>query len=72
MYNACFQRDIAYADFKGLPRRTSSDKAQLDKTFNIAKKIQNIMDVNMNLFQWFITFLIQKRLVITLQVALLK
>ena len=72
MYNACFQRDIAYADFKGLPRRTSSDKAQLDKAFNIAKKIQNIMDDSMNLFQWFITFLIQKRLVITLQVALLK
>ena len=51
MYNACFQRDIAYPDFKGLPRRTSSDKAQFDKAFNIAKKIQNIMDVNVNLFQ---------------------
>ena len=34
---ACFQRDMAYGDFKDLPRRTSSDKVLRDKAFNIAK-----------------------------------
>ena len=67
MDNASFQRDIAYANLKDLSRRTSSDKA-----FNSAKKIQNMMGVNVDLFQWFIIFLIQKRLVIALQVVLLK
>ena len=67
MDNASFQRDIAYANLKDLSRRTSSDKA-----FNSAKKIQNMMGVNVDLFQWFIIFLIQKSLVIALQVVLLK
>ena len=67
MDNASYQRDIAYANLKDLSRRTSSDKA-----FNSAKKIQNMMGVNVDLFQWFIIFLIQKRLVIALQVVLLK
>ena len=34
---ACFQHDIAFRDFKGLKRRTFSDKILRDKTFNIAK-----------------------------------
>ena len=34
---ACFQHDIAYGDFKDLTRRTTSDKTQPDKAFNIAK-----------------------------------
>ena len=34
---ACFQHDMAYGDFKDLPRRTDSDKILRDKTFNIAK-----------------------------------
>ena len=34
---ACFQHDMAYGDFKDLPRRTASDKILLNKTFNIAK-----------------------------------
>ena len=34
---ACFQRDMAYGDFKGLTRRTASDKILCDKAFNIAK-----------------------------------
>ena len=72
MDNASFQRDIAYANLKDLSRRTSSDKALRDKAFNSAKKIQNMMGVNVDLFQWFIIFLIQKRLVIALQVVLLK
>ena len=28
---------MAYEDFKGLPRRTTSDKVLHDKSFNIAK-----------------------------------
>ena len=34
---ACFQHDMAYGDFKNLPRRTASDKVLCEKTFNIAK-----------------------------------
>ena len=34
---ACFQHDMAYGDFKDLPRRTASDKVLRDKPFNIAK-----------------------------------
>ena len=34
---ACFQRDIAYRDFKDLTRRTTSGKILLDRAFNIAK-----------------------------------
>ena len=34
---ACFQRDMAYGDFKDLARRTASDKVLRDKEFNIAK-----------------------------------
>ena len=35
---ACFQRDMAYRDFKDLAKRTASDKFLRDKAFNIAKK----------------------------------
>ena len=34
---ACFQNDMAYGDFKDLPRRTAADKILRDKAFNIAK-----------------------------------
>ena len=34
---ACFQHDMAYADFKGLTRRTASDKILRNKAFDIAK-----------------------------------
>ena len=34
---ACFQHDMAYGDFKGLKRRTASDKILRNKAFNIAK-----------------------------------
>ena len=40
----CFQHDMAYANFKDLPRRTASDKVLHDKAFNIAK-IQNMLDM---------------------------
>ena len=32
---SCFQRDIAYADFKDLPRRTAADKVLCNKAFNM-------------------------------------
>ena len=37
VYKACFQQDMAYGDFKDLPRRTTSDKVFYDKAFNIAE-----------------------------------
>ena len=33
----CFQRDMAYGDFKYLHRRTAADEVLRDKAFNIAK-----------------------------------
>ena len=33
----CFQHDMAYKDFKYLPKRRASDKVLREKTFNIAK-----------------------------------
>ena len=37
MDKACFQRDMAYGNFKGLPRKTAYDKVLSDKGFNIVK-----------------------------------
>ena len=34
---ACFQHDMAYGDFRDLPRRTAVDKVLRDKAFNVAK-----------------------------------
>ena len=34
---ACFQRNIAYGDYKGLAKITAADKVLRDKAFNIAK-----------------------------------
>ena len=34
---ACFQRDMAYGDFKDSTKRTVSDKILRDKAFNVAK-----------------------------------
>ena len=33
----CFQHDMAYGDFKDLPRRTASDKVLHNKEYDIAK-----------------------------------
>ena len=33
---ACFQHDVAYEDFKDLPKRTAADKVLRDKAFKIA------------------------------------
>ena len=37
LQKACFQHDIAYGDFKDLPRRAVSDKVLRNKAFNVAK-----------------------------------
>ena len=55
----CFQRDMAYGEFKDLSRRTEADKVLHNKAFNIAK-IKNIMIINAELLQCFISFLIKK------------
>ena len=34
---ACFQRDMAYEDFKDLRKRTAADKLLRDKAFKIGK-----------------------------------
>ena len=48
---ACFQHDIAYGGFKDLRRRTVADEVFRDKAFNIAKKMQNMLDINADLLQ---------------------
>ena len=34
---SCFQHDMAYKDFKDLPRRLASDQVLRDKAFNVVK-----------------------------------
>ena len=74
---ACFKNDIYYGDFKYLPRRTAADKVLCDEGFNIARKyyaikhlillkFQNMMDINIDLLQSFIMFLIKSLLVVVL------
>ena len=55
---ACFRHDMAYGDFKDLNRRTIADKVLHDKAFNI-EQIQNMTDINVDLLQQFINFLIK-------------
>ena len=44
---ACFQHDMAYGDFKDVPRRTAPDKVLRDIAFNNAtkSKYDGIIDV---------------------------
>ena len=57
---------MAYGDFEDLKRRTAADKVLRVRAFNVVK-IQNTMDINADLLQWFIIFLIKN-----LQMVLLK
>ena len=59
---ACFQHDVAYGNFKHLTRRTTSDKISHDKAFSSATN-PKYMDVNIDLLQLSIIFLIKKLLV---------
>ena len=56
---ASFQHDMAYEDPKDLTRRIASDKKCVIKHL-ILPKIQNMMDINVELLHWLIKFLIQK------------
>ena len=58
---------MAYGDFKDLNRRTASN--------NIIKhlmllKIRNMMDINVDLLQWTIKFLIKNRLIVILKMKM--
>ena len=61
---------MAYGDFQDLTTRTASDKILRKKIFNIAKKLKHD-DINMDLPQWFINFLIKKRQVEQLKMELI-
>ena len=37
LVKACFQHDMAFEDFKDLPKRAAYDKVLCDKSFSIAK-----------------------------------
>ena len=52
-------------DFKNLTRRTASDKILIKNL--ILLKIQNMMDINVELLQWFINVLIKKLLVVVIK-----
>ena len=54
---------MAYGGFKDLNRRAAPDKVLRIKHF-ILLKIQNMMDINVDLLQWFIIFLIKKILLV--------
>ena len=40
LHESCFHHDVAYGDFKDLPRKTAADKVLHDETFNIAKNLK--------------------------------
>ena len=62
---ACFQHDMAYGDFKDLPRKTAADKVLRDKAFNIAKDPKN------DGYQRGLASMVYKFLIQRLQVVLL-
>ena len=68
---ACFQHDMAYKDFKvkGFLELELPNKYYIIKHF-ILLNIQNIMDINADLLQWFINFSIKSLLVVILKVKL--
>ena len=50
---------MAYQDFKDLNKIPAADKVLRDKAFMLLK-IQNMMDINVDLLQWSIDLLIKK------------
>ena len=57
---ACFKHDMAYENFKDLPRGTASDKGYVIRHL-LLLKIQNMMDIEEVLLQWFIKFLTKRQ-----------
>ena len=53
-----YQKGMAYTGFKDLHRKTASDKVSHDQAFSTAKTL-NMMDINVDLLQCFINFLIK-------------
>ena len=51
---------MAYGDFKDLNRRRCADKV-LCNNILILLKIQNMMDIKLDLIQWFINSLIKEK-----------
>ena len=62
---ACFQHDMAYGNIKDLTRRTASEHCTIKHL--IVLKTRNIMDISIELLQWFTIFLIKKFLVVPLR-----
>ena len=60
---------MAHGDFKDLNKRTATYKVLYDKTFKIAKN-RNVMDINVDLLQQFINFLVKYLLVEQLKIKL--
>ena len=58
---------MAYGDFRDLNRRTSADKVLKHL---ILLKIQNMMDINVDLLQSSINFLTKKSLVVVLKMKI--
>ena len=48
LYKACFQHNIAYGDFKDLPRRTESEKVLHNITFEFANNL-NMINIRVGL-----------------------
>ena len=63
----CFQHAMAHKDFEDLPRRKASDKCYVIKHL-ILQKVYNMMDINVDLVQWFINVLIKSLLMVLLHV----
>ena len=66
---ACFQHDMAYGDFKDLTRRTAFVKYCVIKHL-ILPKPRNMMDIDVNLLQWFINFLIKRQWMVLLHLQI--
>ena len=64
-----FQNEMADGDVKDLARRTASDKILHIKHL-ILPEIQNMIDINVDLLQWSINFLIKNLLVVVLKVRI--
>ena len=57
---------MTYGDFKDLTRRTAFNKIFRDNHLKLPK-IQNMMDINVELLQWSVNVLIKKLLVLILK-----
>ena len=66
---ACFQHDMVDGDFKYLSIKQLLIKYCMIKHL-ILLKILNLMDINTDLLQWYIIFLIKKLLVVVLKMKI--